>query len=103
MANELTPQNEPKPTPPKRGRIRGIPDITKMQGILTMQARVYREMHTGKVSARDGFLRITALREIRATVEAMTLTDRLAELEELVRLQGNMAQPIQGDWRPAHA
>lgn len=87
MPNDLTTLDKAETVTPKRGRVKGIADLTKLKGVLRQMGKVYRQMATGRISLDQGKSEVWVLDRIRAAVESGTLEDRLGELERLLAEQ----------------
>ena len=104
MANALAAQDDQQTPTPKRGRVRGIHDLTTLRGLQSQMRKVYRLIHTGKLDHAKGCKEIWALGEIVRNSALIEIEARQLQIEEGLRAQeiaGN--RTITADYWPVPA
>lgn len=62
--------------------------LADLGGVVKEMANVYREARKGTIDVSDATKFAYILKELRAAIEASSITDRLAAIEELIRNGG---------------
>lgn len=75
----------PKKKPKKKQPTRVAQNIEQLGGLLTEQCRLYRAARRGEVTATDGYKLMKMLSEIRTSITANDIEDRLAALEQATK------------------
>lgn len=73
-------ENQASPAP------RALVDISS---VVREMGAVYRDMRKGAIDMSDGTKLAYVLKELRAAIEASSVTDRLAAIEDLLRNGGS--------------